>query len=56
MSPKKYDLFFYLFKNRGISLTREKLITDVWGYDFFGDDCTLDIHIKLLRRSLGDYS
>jgi DNA-binding response OmpR family regulator len=56
MSPKEYDLFFYLVKNRGIALTREKLITDVWGYDFFGDDRTLDTHIKLLRKSLGDYS
>ncbi len=56
MSPKEYDLLFYLVKNRGIALTREKLITDVWGYDFYGDDRTLDTHIKLLRRSLGDYS
>lgn len=56
MSPKEYDLFFYLVKNRGIALTREKLISDVWGYDFFGDDRTLDTHIKLLRKSLGKYS
>ncbi len=56
MSPKEYDLFFYMLKNRGIALSREKLISDVWGYDFFGDDRTLDTHIKLLRRSLGDYS
>lgn len=56
MSPKEYDLFFYLVKNRGIALTREKLISDVWGYDFFGDDRTLDTHIKLLRKSLGEYS
>ena len=56
MSPREYDLFFYLFKNRGIALTREKLISDVWGYDFFGDDRTLDTHIKMLRKSLGGYS
>ncbi len=56
MSPKEYDLLFYMVKNRGIALTREKLITDVWGYDFFGDDRTLDTHIKLLRKSLADYS
>jgi len=56
MSPKEYDLLFYMVKNRGIALTREKLITDVWGYDFFGDDRTLDTHVKLLRKSLGDYS
>ncbi len=56
MSPKEYELLFYMVKNRGIALTREKLITDVWGYDFFGDDRTLDTHIKLLRKSLGAYS
>ncbi len=56
MSPKEYDLFFYMLKNRNIALTREKLITEVWGYDFYGDDRTLDTHIKLLRKSLGDYS
>lgn len=56
MSPKEYDLFFYMLKNRNIALTREKLICDVWGYDFYGDDRTLDTHIKLLRRSLGEYS
>ena len=56
MSPKEYDLFFYMVKNRGMALTREKLISDVWGYDFFGDDRTLDTHIKLLRKSLGEYS
>lgn len=56
MSPKEYDLFFYLLRNRNIALTREKLISDVWGYDFFGDDRTLGTHIKLLRKSLGPYS
>ena len=56
LSPKEYDLLFYMVKNRGIALTREKLISDVWGYDFYGDDRTLDTHIKLLRRSLGPYS
>jgi len=56
LSPKEYDLLFYMVKNRGIALTREKLITDVWGYDFYGDDRTLDTHIKLLRKSLGEYS
>ena len=56
MSPKEYDLVFYMVKNRGIALTREKLINDVWGYDFYGDDRTLDTHIKLLRKTLGPYS
>ena len=56
MTPKEYDLFFYMVRNKGIALTREKLISEVWGYDFFGDDRTLDTHIKLLRKSLGEYS
>ena len=56
MSPKEYDLFFYLLKNRNIALSREKLLCEVWGYDFFGDARTLDTHIKLLRKSLGRYS
>ena len=54
MSPKEYDLLFYLIKNKNVALSREKLITEVWGYDYYGDDRTLDTHIKLLRRSLGD--
>ena len=56
MSPKEYDLFFYLILNRNIALSREKLICDVWGYDFYGDMRTLDTHIKLLRKSLGRYA
>ena len=56
MPPKEYDLFFYLVKNRNIALSREKLLSDVWGYDFYGDERTLDTHIKLLRKSLGPYS
>lgn len=56
MSPKEFDLIFYLIRNKNIALTREKLITEVWGYDFYGDDRTLDTHIKLLRKSLGEYA
>lgn len=56
LSPKEYDLLFYLIKNKNLALTRERLITEVWGYDYCGDDRTLDTHIKLLRRSLGDYA
>ena len=56
LSPKEYDLLFYMVRNRGIALSRDKLISDVWGYDFFGDDRTLDTHIKLLRRQLGKYA
>ncbi|MBQ2809587.1 MAG: response regulator transcription factor [Clostridia bacterium] len=56
MSPKEYDLFFYMIRNKNIALTRDKLLSDVWGYDFFGDDRTLDTHIKILRKSLGKYA
>lgn len=56
MAPKEYELFFYLVRNRNIALSREKLISEVWGYDFYGDDRTLDTHIKILRKSLGNYS
>lgn len=56
LSPKEYDLLFYLVRNCGIALTREKLLSEIWGYDFFGDDRTLDTHIKLLRRQLGPYA
>ncbi len=55
MSPKVYDLLCYLVRNKGIALTREQLISNVWGYDFYGDDRTLDTHIKLLRLALGPY-
>ena len=56
LSPKEYDLLFFMVHNRGIALTRDRLISEVWGYDFFGDDRTLDTHIKLLRKELGDYA
>ena len=56
MSPKEYDLFFYLLSNKNIALSREKLLCEVWGYDFYGDARTLDTHIKLLRKSLGRYA
>ena len=56
MSPKEYDLFFYMLENRNVAISREKFISDVWGYDFYGDVRTLDTHIKLLRKSLGRYA
>lgn len=56
LSPKEYDLLFFMVRNRGIALTRDRLISEVWGFDFFGVDRTLDTHIKLLRRQLGDYA
>lgn len=55
LTPKEYDLLFYLVRNKGIALSREKLLEEVWGYDFYGDDRTVDTHIKMLRSSLGDY-
>ena len=55
LSPKEYELLFYLAKNKNIALSRERLITEIWGYDYYGDDRTLDTHIKLLRKSLGEY-
>lgn len=55
LTPKEYDLLFYLVKNRKIALSREQLLTSVWGYDFYGDDRTVDTHIKTLRMQLGAY-
>ena len=55
LTPKEYELLFYLVKNNGIALSREKLLSDVWGFDFYGDDRTVDTHIKMLRGSLGEY-
>ena len=56
MSPKEYDLLFYMAENVNVALTREILINKVWGYDFYGDARTLDTHVKLLRRSLQKYA
>ena len=56
MSPKEYDLLFYMVRNRGRALTRENLITNVWDFNYYGDDRTLDTHIKLLRQHLAEYS
>ncbi len=55
LTPKEYDLLFYLVENKNIALSREKLLENVWGFDFFGDDRTVDTHIKMLRNSLGEY-
>ena len=55
LSPKLYDLLFLLIRNKGIALSREKILTEVWGYDYYGDDRTLDTHMKLLRKALGHY-
>lgn len=55
LTPKEYEILFYLVKNKGIALTREKLLMDVWGFDFYGDDRTVDTHIKMLRSNLKQY-
>ena len=55
MTPNEYDLLFYLVRNMNIALSREKLLEEVWGFDFYGDDRTVDTHIKMLRNSLGPY-
>ena len=55
LTPKEYELLFYLVDNEGIVVSRENLLTNVWGYDYFGDDRTVDTHIKMLRNNLGDY-
>jgi len=55
LTPKEYELLFYLVLNKNIALSRDKLLSDVWGYDFFGDDRTIDTHIKNLRNNLGNY-
>ena len=56
LAPKEYELLFYLVKNKGVAVSRERLMSDIWGYEFFGDDRTLDTHIKLLRKHIGQYS
>lgn len=55
MTPKEYDLLFYLVKNRDIALSRDRILNEVWGFDFFGDDRTVDTHIKMIRNSIGIY-
>ena len=55
LTPKEYELLLYFISNKGIALSREQLLASIWGYDFFGDDRTVDTHIKMLRNSLGKY-
>lgn len=56
LAPKTYDLLFFLIRNKNIAISRERLISEVWGYDYYGDDRTLDTHIRLLRKALGPYA
>lgn len=55
LTPKEYDLLVYLIKNKNIALSRGKILNEVWGYDFFGEDRTVDTHVKMLRNSIGKY-
>jgi DNA-binding response OmpR family regulator len=55
LTPKEYELLNYFAQNRGIALTRELILGAVWGYDFYGDDRTVDAQVKLLRNNLGPY-
>jgi DNA-binding response OmpR family regulator len=55
LTPKEYDLLNYFVKNVGIALSRERLLREVWSYDYYGDDRTVDTHIKMLRSSIKEY-
>ena len=55
LTPKEYDLLAYFIKNKNIAISREELLSKIWGYDFYGDDRTIDTHIKMLRNNLGEY-
>lgn len=56
LAPKIYDLLFFLIRNKNIAIPRDKILTEVWGYDYCGDDRTLDTHMKLLRKAMGPYA
>ena len=55
LTPKEFDILVYMVKNQNIVLSREKILSTIWGYEFFGDDRTVDTHIKMLRNSIGPY-
>lgn len=55
LTPKEIDLLIYLAQHQNVALSRQKLLEEVWNYDYFGDDRTVDTHIKMLRHSLGKY-
>ena len=55
VTPKEFEILTYLIKNKGIAISREQLLSRLWGYDYFGDDRTIDTHIKMLRNNLGPY-
>lgn len=55
ITPKEFDILTYLIKNKNIAISRDQLLSNVWGYDFFGDSRTVDTHIKMLRNNLKKY-
>ncbi len=55
LTPKEYELLTYFIKNKNVALSREQLLNSVWDYDYYGDDRTVDTHVKMLRKSLGKY-
>lgn len=55
LTPKEFDILVYMAKNKGVVLSREKILEKIWGYEFFGEDRTVDTHIKMLRNSIGPY-
>jgi len=56
LAPKVYDLLFFLIRNKNIAVPRERILTEVWGFDYYGDDRTIDTHMKLLRKAMGPYA
>lgn len=54
LTPKEYDLLYFFIENKGLALSREKILNSVWGWDYFGDSRTVDTHIKRLRKKIGD--
>lgn len=55
LTPKEYELLVFFVQNKNMALSREQLLSKIWGYDFFGDDRTIDTHIKMLRNNLKEY-
>lgn len=55
LTPKEYDLLVYFINNKGIALSREQLLNNIWNYDYLGNDRTIDTHVKMLRNNLGKY-
>ena len=55
LTPKEFDLLVFLVSNKGLALSREKILQKVWNYDYYGEDRTVDTHVKMLRSHLGKY-